>query len=1247
MVNTLKLTSIGRYTTGIFDESAAEIPAYDPDTQRLFVVNANSAAVDVLDLSDPSEPTLIKAIDVSEFGEVANSVAVQNGTVAVAVEAAIAQNPGRVVFLNTDGDLISQVTVGALPDMLTFTPDGTKVLVANEGEPSDDYTDDPEGSVSIINLSGGVENLSDADVTTASFSAFNEQKAELIEQGVRIFGPSASVAQDLEPEYIAVTPDSATAYVALQENNALAKVDISASQVTEILPLGFKNHLAEDNALDASDDEVIAIRNAPVLGMYQPDGIAAYQADDGETYIVAANEGDAREYLVEDDQGNEIETFVEEARVEDLTLDPEAFPDADNLELLTVTTTLGDTDGDGEFEQLYAFGGRSFSIFDTEGNLVFDSGSDFERITAEQLPDFFNSDNDENTFDTRSDSKGPEPEGVVLGEVNGRNYAFIGLERVGGVMVYDISEPTKSEFVQYINTRDFSGDPEAGTAGDLGPEGLSFIRAEDSPNGNPLLAVAYEVSGSTAIFEITALTPIYDIQGAGHLSPLVDDSVTTEGIVTAVDDNGFYLQDPQGDGDLATSDGILVFTGGTPEYGEGETIAVGDEVQVAGTVSEFVPGGSDTGNLSTTEIIEPTLTLLSENNELPDAVVLGEDRTPPTEAIDDDGLASYDPTEDGIDFYESLEGMLVTAQDALAVSPTNRFGEIYTVANNGEDATGLSDRGTINISPDDFNPERIQIQFDDGILPIEAIQVDVGAQLGDVTGVVGYSFGNYEVNLTEPFALEEASRLERETTELLGGEQLAIATYNVLNLDPNDADGDADIADGQFEAIAAHIANNLQTPDIIALQEIQDNDGAVDPEESDVTAADQTLSLLVEQIAEISDVTYEFIDNPFIGDDTNGGQPGGNIRNAFLYNPERVEFIEDSLSPVTDPQEQQTNPENPFFDSRLPLAATFQFNGEEITLVNNHFSSKGGSSPLFGSIQPATDLQEDPQVNGSVDERRSQAEAVATFIENLRQSDANIAVLGDLNEFEFISPLEILEAATLTNLTETLPPNERYSYIFQGNSQSLDHILVSDNLAERAEFDAVHINSEFSDQASDHDPLVARLQLESAAPEPVFGTLNDDVFDAAIEDGFDGSADLVFAGAGDDLIDATAGSGNNRLYGGAGDDIFLLGANDRVVGGAGEDRFFVLAGGGNTLTGGADADQFWIATGEQPEASNTVTDFDPEVDSIGIGGLGLSFSDLGLVQAKNSVLISSPDGELAVLEGIQVDALGEANFVFV
>jgi predicted extracellular nuclease len=876
------------------------------------------------------------------------------------------------------------------------------------------------------------------------------------------------------------------------------------------IPIGL-GLVSLNNALDPSDEDgAINIRNAPVLGMYQPDGIAAYEADDGETYLVTANEGDAREYIVEDEQGNETETFVEEARVADLTLDPEAFPNAtelqqeQNLGRLKVTTTRGDTDGDREFEELYAFGGRSFSIWDTEGNLVFDSGSDFERITAEQIPNFFNSDNDENSFDTRSDDKGPEPEGVVIGTVSGRDYAFIGLERIGGVMVYDITEPTSADFVQYINTRDFEGDLEAGTAGNLSPEGLEFIPAEASPTGIPLLAVAYEVSGSTAVFEVT--TPISAIQGEGHISPFADnpydeieetnEQVVTTGIVTAIDTNGFYLQDPQGDGDLTTADGIFVFTDEEP------TVSLGDELRVEGTVTEFVPGGLDTNNLSITQITDPTITQRSQGNELPAPVVIGEDRIPPDRVIDDDGLASYDPTADGIDFYESLEGMLVTVDEAQVVGPTDSFDQIFVLSNSAKNATSLSERGTINIDPDDFNPERIQLQVDDGILPgFAAPQVDVNAQLGDITGVVGYSFGNYEVNVTEPFEPIEASELEAEVTNLVRTEdQLTVATYNVLNLDPNDEDGDEDIAGGQFEQIAAQIVNNLQTPDIIALQEIQDNDGSV---ESDVTAADETLSLLVEQIEEIGGVTYEFIDNPLIGDDTSGGQPGGNIRTAYLYNPDRVQFVEGSLDTVVDPQNQQTDPTNPFFNSRPPLVATFTFNDEEITLINNHFSSKGGSAPLFGQIQPSVELQEDPDVNGSLDERREQANAVAEYVEDILAADpdAKVSVLGDLNEFEFISPLGILEGEDdlLINLTKTLSPDERYSYIFEGNSQSLDHILVNPNLAgevetegvedievldlANVEFDAVHINAEFADQASDHEPLVARFDLGQTMAE--------------------------------------------------------------------------------------------------------------------------------------------------------------------
>ena len=511
----ITLTRIGTYETGVFDESAAEIPAYDPITQRLFVVNANNGIVEVLDASNPSNPTKLFDIEFADLGGgLPNSVAIKDGILAVALENDNAQENGRVVFFATDVaedniELLSEVEVGALPDMVTFTPDGTKVLTANEGEPNADYTVDPEGSISIIDISGGVENLEQSDVTTADFNEFDTQIDALRTAGVRIFGPGATVSQDLEPEYIAVSPDSATAYAALQENNSLAVIDLESGEVTAVVPLGFKNHNLNINGLDASDrDNAVNIRPWPVLGMYMPDAIAAYSTG-GITYLVTANEGDAREYIVEDDFGNEIVIFAEETRIEDITLDPVVFPNADVLQnetrlgRLTVTDTLGDTDDDGDFDALYAFGARSFTIWDTAGNIIFDSGRQFEDITADILPSEFNSTNDENgSFDSRSDAKGPEPEGIILGEINGRNFAFIGLERIGGVMVYDITDPANAEFVQYINPRDFSGDAVAGTAGPLGPEGLAFISGVESPTGDPLLVVSNEVSGSTDFFAI-------------------------------------------------------------------------------------------------------------------------------------------------------------------------------------------------------------------------------------------------------------------------------------------------------------------------------------------------------------------------------------------------------------------------------------------------------------------------------------------------------------------------------------------------------------------------------------------------------------------------------------------------------------------------------------------------------------------------------------------------------------------------
>ncbi len=495
-VHRISLVPIGTYASGVFDGSAAEIVAHDPVTQRLFVVNAAADSVDVLDIADPTEPELIGSIIASG---VVNSVDVYDGTVAIAAQADPAQEPGFVELFDTDGNPLAAVRVGSLPDMLTFSPDGTMIVVANEGEPAGYCAGDegdPEGSISIIDVSGGAAGVTQDDVRTADFTAFNGQEDALRAAGVRIFGPGATVAQDLEPEYVAIDADSTTAWVALQENNAFTIVDLASADVTDIVSLGYKDHSVRDNALDASnEDGRINIRTWPVQGMYMPDGIDAYERG-GRTFIVTANEGDARDY----------ECFSEEARIGDLVLDREAFrfparlQQDQRLGRLKTTTAFPTVEPATE---LYSYGARSFSIRDAAGNLVFDSGDDFERITAAVDPENFNSNNDENgSFDSRSDDKGPEPEGIEIGRAFGNTYAFIGLERVGGVMVYDIGSPQDPRFVEYVNNRDFDGDAEAGTAGDLGPEGITFISAADSPIAFPLLAVANEVSGTTTIYKV-------------------------------------------------------------------------------------------------------------------------------------------------------------------------------------------------------------------------------------------------------------------------------------------------------------------------------------------------------------------------------------------------------------------------------------------------------------------------------------------------------------------------------------------------------------------------------------------------------------------------------------------------------------------------------------------------------------------------------------------------------------------------
>jgi len=461
-------------TINVGGEGASEISAFDAITNKLYVVNVESNQISVFNISHINNPLQETAINLSAFGA-PNSVAVKDGKLAIAVEANVKQDPGKVLVYNTTDDtLLNQYNVGALPDMVTFTKDGNLIISANEGEPNDDYTVDPMGTISIISLA-------DNTTTTLDFTSFNAQQASLEAQGFRVFGPGATLAQDVEPEYVAVSEDSQTAWVSLQENNGMAKVNLISKTIEAIYPLGFKDHSIAGNELDASDkDDVATLKNWPVYGMYQPDAIVNVNIN-GTDYIISANEGDARDY----------DGFSEEERVDDLTLDETAFPLSEdyqneiNLGRLKTTNTLGDLDNDGDVDAIYAYGARSFSVWSTNGNLVYDSGNSIATETLALTPSKFNDE------DGRSDDKGAEPEAVeVLNIGNERYVLFVGLERTDQVMVYDITNPTSPTFLSILSH-----------AGDEAPEGVLIIPAATSPTGKDVLVVSNEDSGTVSFYE--------------------------------------------------------------------------------------------------------------------------------------------------------------------------------------------------------------------------------------------------------------------------------------------------------------------------------------------------------------------------------------------------------------------------------------------------------------------------------------------------------------------------------------------------------------------------------------------------------------------------------------------------------------------------------------------------------------------------------------------------------------------------
>ncbi len=483
--------------------STCEIVAYDSISRRIFTTSAIERRLDISDISNPSNIKLVKSIDMAVYGGV-TSVAVKNGYVAVASPNANEQLNGKVIFFSSNGDFIKEVTVGALPDMITFTPDGKKVLTANEGQPSADYSVDPEGSVSIIDLTGGISNLTQSNVTTLLFTNYNSQETTLMNSGVRKLKSSSTLSQDFEPEYIAISPDSKKAWITLQENNAIAELNLETLAYTSVWALGTKDWSAAGNGFDASDNnQNVLIASWPVKSYYIPDAVVNF-VHQGVNYILTANEGDEKEYsnLNERTTVGATTYKLDSAKFPNAAMLKETF----NLGRLRVTNLNGDTDNDGDFDQIYTVGTRSFSIFNADTkSIVYDSKDDIEQITSKDTAysQLFNADNEGNALKNRSRAKGPEPEGACVAVINKKRYAFVGLERIGGVVVYNINDPSAPTFVDYKNSRS-----KTSFSGDHGPEGIIFINDKQSPDGKSYILVANEISGTVAVYQVKVNTSV-------------------------------------------------------------------------------------------------------------------------------------------------------------------------------------------------------------------------------------------------------------------------------------------------------------------------------------------------------------------------------------------------------------------------------------------------------------------------------------------------------------------------------------------------------------------------------------------------------------------------------------------------------------------------------------------------------------------------------------------------------------------
>lgn len=575
---------------------------------------------------------------------------------------------------------------------------------------------------------------------------------------------------------------------------------------------------------------------------------------------------------------------------------------------------------------------------------------------------------------------------------------------------------------------------------------------------------------------------IRDVQGTTRVSPLVGQLVAVPGVVTAVrtfgSARGYWIQDPEPDADPATSEGLFAFTGSASP-----PVAPGDAVTVTGTVAEFRPGGAGSANQSTTQLTGPRAVLVSPGNPLPAAEVLAGDTVPDRYTPEANGgsieALPLDPAGFALDFYESREGMRLRIDDPRVVGATDGFNGLFVTSKPEQNPTVRG--GTLYGDYDAQNSGRLKIE---SLIPFAQRpfpQLDVGDGLAGATeGPLDYStFGGY-VLLATTLGDPVSRGLAREVAAPAPPDQLAVGTYNVENLDPTDPQE-------KFDRLARGVVTNMRAPDVVGLEEIQDNTGALN---DGTVASDVTLGRFVEAIVAAGGPRYAFrVIDPENNQD--GGQPGGNIRVAFLFDPARVSFVDRPGGDATTAVQAvavpggaalsvspgRVDPQNPAWDSsRKPLVGEFVFGGRTVFVVANHFASKGGDQPLHGRFQPPN--------RGSEIQRTEQARVLRGFVEQVTRidPDAALVVLGDLNDFPFSPTVDLLtRQGGLRALIDTLPRDERYSYVFDGNSQTLDHVLVSRALG-RVDYDVVRINSEFADQASDHDPQVTRIRLPTARP---------------------------------------------------------------------------------------------------------------------------------------------------------------------